>query len=115
MWRNLTAIIKHGLQNDDDTSLRVRTDFMELLMENVLTLPRSVVGFPENRDVIGGLIFGTFAVSGLMVRTEPFKFSPISAEDNRTWVSTVYSSRYPVKIFSEPFDDISRNQVTNIS
>jgi hypothetical protein len=62
--------------------LTVRTDFMQLLIENVLTLPRSVSEHPKNRDVVGGLIFGTLAVSGLMVRTEPFKFSPISFEDN---------------------------------
>ena len=66
---------------NDKTSMTVRTEFMKQLMEHVLTLPRNVAGFPKNRDAVGGLIFGIFAVSGLMVRTEPFKFSPISSED----------------------------------
>ena len=51
---------------------------MQILMENVFTLPRSVSQFPDNRDSVGGLIFGTLAVSGLMVRTESFQFSPIT-------------------------------------
>ena len=55
---------------------------MQLLMENVFTLPRSVSQFPDNRDSVGGLIFGTLAVSGLMVRTESFQFSQISSTDS---------------------------------
>lgn len=83
MWGNLTIIIENGIKNVKK-SMTVRTEFMEQLMSHVLTLPRNVVGFPKNRDAVGGLIFGIFAVSGLMVRTEPFKFSPISSEDNQT-------------------------------
>ena len=75
-------MIENGMKNDAN-SMTVRTDFMEQLMNNVFTLPRNVVGYSKNRDAVGGLIFGTFAVSGLMVRTESFKFSPISSEDNK--------------------------------
>ena len=63
---------------------------MQLLIENVLTLPRSVLGHPKNRDAVGGLIFGTLAVSGLMVRTEPFKFSPMSSEQKDNTAYTVW-------------------------
>ena len=87
LWENITAIIRNGLEKEE---LTVRTDFMQLLIENVLTLPRSVDGYPKNRDAVGGLIFGTLAVSGLMVRTEPFKFSPILSNENENTGYTVW-------------------------
>ena len=80
LWEKLTKMIMHGVKED---GIKVSTDFMQILMDNVFTLPRSVAQFPENRDSVGGLIFGTLAVSGLMVRTESFKFSPISSSDKR--------------------------------
>ena len=82
LWEKLTKIIMHGMKETED-GIKVRTDFMQILMENVFTLPRSVAQFPDNRDAVGGLIFGTLAVSGLMVRTESFKFSPISSSDKK--------------------------------
>ena len=95
-WKNLTAIIHNGLEKED---LTVRTDFIDLLIKNVFTLPRSILGHPKNRDAVGGLIFGTLAVSGLMVRTDPFKFSPISPEDMDNIEKEVYHN--PMLQFDE--------------
>ena len=88
IWKKLLSIIEKGIE-DGKNSMGVSAEFMELLMTHVLTQPRNIVGFPENRDAVGGFIFGVFALSGLLVRTEPFKFSPISPEDIQEKPNTV--------------------------
>ena len=89
LWEKLVKIIKNGVE-ELENSIRVQTEFMQLLMESVFTLPRSVSQFPDNRDAVGGLIFGTLAVSGLMVRTESFQFTPISSTDKKTMNNKVF-------------------------
>ena len=88
IWEKLTDMIEEDIESGK-SSMGVSTEFMDLLMTHVLTKPRNIVGFPKNRDIVGGFIFGVFALAGLMVRTEPFKFSPISPEDIQKKTKTV--------------------------